>query len=190
MNLPQSLAAQSAVVIMDIEGTVAPIEFVHQKMFPYIRDNVQSYLSSTWETEQTQSDIKLLVQQSNEDKTNNFTNITLITGDHTTPQEELLPQLVANVTSQMDIDRKIGALKTLQGHIWKQVCSSSSIFFQPTDPTSILRSTSIDPSNKTIKLELNPVSGVYSGVWRISSLLLLSSFLPSSCLSRLLHLEN
>lgn len=113
-------------VIMDIEGTVAPIEFVHQKMFPYVRDNVQTYLDKTWETEQTQADIKLLIDQSTTDKTEGFDNISLIDAG-SLDKATLLPQLVANVTSQMDIDRKIGALKTLQGHIWAEAFGSGAL---------------------------------------------------------------
>lgn len=113
---------------MDIEGTVAPIEFVHQKMFPYVRDNVQSFLSTTWDSEQTQQDVQLLITQSEADVQNQVENIKLITGSlATTPKDELLQQCVGNVLSQMDIDRKIGALKTLQGHIWHAAFTSKAL---------------------------------------------------------------
>lgn len=113
---------------MDIEGTVAPIEFVHQKMFPYVRDNVKEYLQKTWTTSQTQDDIGLLIAQSQSDsEAGDVTGVTLITMTIDGDRDQLLAQVVDNVTSQMDIDRKIGALKTLQGHIWAEAFGSGAL---------------------------------------------------------------
>jgi methylthioribulose 1-phosphate dehydratase/enolase-phosphatase E1 len=96
-------------------------------MFPYVRDNVEEYLSASWDSQETQDDIQLLITQSQKDFEDKVETISLITGDLSTPKDQLLPQLVANVTSQMDIDRKIGALKTLQGHIWKQAFTTKAL---------------------------------------------------------------
>eukprot|EP00461_Guttulinopsis_vulgaris_P002560 UN02561 len=115
-------------VIMDIEGTVASISMVHQKMFPYVREHVDEYLKTTWSTDLTRSDIKLLIEQSVADQAAGVEKIQYITlpQDHTNV-DELRAQIVQNVLSQMDIDRKIGALKTLQGHIWKQGFESGAL---------------------------------------------------------------
>lgn len=115
-------------VIMDIEGTVASISMVHEKMFPFVRTNVDDYLKTTWADEVTQADIKLLIEQSDADKAQGVDNIKLITLPIDTPDVDALrAELVANVLSQMDIDRKIGALKTLQGHIWKKGFQSGEL---------------------------------------------------------------
>ena len=38
------------VIVLDIEGTVAPISFVHNTMFPYIEKKLRSYLEKNWES--------------------------------------------------------------------------------------------------------------------------------------------
>lgn len=114
-------------IVMDIEGTVAPISFVHEKMFPYVRNNLNEYLTKTWSSELTQGDIQALIAQSQVDEKEKFPSITYITLPITTEQNILQPQIVANVLSQMDIDRKIGALKQLQGHIWKEAFDSRAL---------------------------------------------------------------
>ena len=47
-------------VVLDIEGTTTPISFVTDVMFPYARDNVRKHLTSTFYSEETKEDIKLL----------------------------------------------------------------------------------------------------------------------------------
>lgn len=51
-----------AAIVLDIEGTVAPITFVTQTLFPYARSRVSAHLSSTYDTPETQEDIDLLRQ--------------------------------------------------------------------------------------------------------------------------------
>jgi hypothetical protein len=50
-------------IVLDIEGTVAPISFVTEKLFPYARARIQEHLSTSYDTEETQADIELLRQQ-------------------------------------------------------------------------------------------------------------------------------
>jgi len=50
-------------VVLDIEGTTTPISFVTDVLFPYARDNVGKHLSSTYDSPETQDDIKLLRAQ-------------------------------------------------------------------------------------------------------------------------------
>lgn len=40
--------------MLDIEGTVAPISYVADVMFPYARDNVQQHLQDSYASEETQ----------------------------------------------------------------------------------------------------------------------------------------
>ncbi len=49
--------------MLDIEGTVAPISFVTETLFPYARARVAKHLSATYDTEETQADLDLLRQQ-------------------------------------------------------------------------------------------------------------------------------
>ncbi|OAY54879.1 probable bifunctional methylthioribulose-1-phosphate dehydratase/enolase-phosphatase E1 isoform X2 [Manihot esculenta] len=54
-------------IVLDIEGTTTPISFVADVLFPYARDNVGRHLSATYETAETQEDIKLLHSQVEDD---------------------------------------------------------------------------------------------------------------------------
>ena len=48
--------------MLDIEGTVAPISFVTQTLFPYARSRTSAHLSATYDTPETQEDLDLLRQ--------------------------------------------------------------------------------------------------------------------------------
>lgn len=52
-----------AAIVLDIEGTVAPISYVADVMFPYARDNVRSHLEATYDSSETQEDIEAIRAQ-------------------------------------------------------------------------------------------------------------------------------
>lgn len=56
-------AGQPKAIVLDIEGTVAPISFVTQTLFPYARARVAQHLARTFDSEETQADLDLLRQQ-------------------------------------------------------------------------------------------------------------------------------
>ncbi|KAL9642782.1 hypothetical protein ABK040_009857 [Willaertia magna] len=102
-----------SVLLFDIEGTTTPIVFVAEKLFPYIRNNLQVYLTNTWNNEQTRNDIKLLKEQATQDA--------LGKGDFKdAPQidDSSIESVINNVVYNMDKDRKMTALKQLQGNMW------------------------------------------------------------------------
>ncbi|KAK1269094.1 putative bifunctional methylthioribulose-1-phosphate dehydratase/enolase-phosphatase E1 1 [Acorus gramineus] len=105
-------------IILDIEGTTTPISFVTEVLFPYARDNVKSHLTSTYETEETQDDIKLLRIQVQDDLKQGVAGAVPIPPDDA-GKEEVIASLVANVEAMIKADRKITSLKQLQGHIWR-----------------------------------------------------------------------
>ena len=49
--------------MLDIEGTVAPISFVAEVMFPYAKKHVRSHLEQTYSSAETHEDIQLIRQQ-------------------------------------------------------------------------------------------------------------------------------
>lgn len=51
--------------MLDIEGTTTPISFVTEILFPYAKNNVGSFLTATYNSKETQSDIELLRVQVN-----------------------------------------------------------------------------------------------------------------------------
>lgn len=105
-------------VVLDIEGTTTPISFVTDVMFPYARDNVRKHLTSTYSSDETKEDIKLLRIQVEEDLKNGIVGSVPIPPDDA-DKEEVINALVANVESMIKADRKITSLKQLQGHIWR-----------------------------------------------------------------------
>ena len=62
-KLGHKTGRQPKAVVLDIEGTVAPISFVTETLFPYARAHVAQHLASSFETEETQADLDLLRQQ-------------------------------------------------------------------------------------------------------------------------------
>lgn len=59
----KSLIFLQQCIVLDIEGTTTPISFVTDILFPYARDNVRKHLISTYDSEETKDDIKLLRAQ-------------------------------------------------------------------------------------------------------------------------------
>ncbi|KAJ6728095.1 BIFUNCTIONAL METHYLTHIORIBULOSE-1-PHOSPHATE DEHYDRATASE/ENOLASE-PHOSPHATASE E1-RELATED [Salix koriyanagi] len=86
-------------IVLDIEGTTTPITFVADVLFPYARDNLLRA--------QVEDDLKQGVDGA----------VPIPTDD--AGKEEVIAALVANVEAMIKADRKITALKQLQGHIWR-----------------------------------------------------------------------
>ncbi|XP_057968634.1 probable bifunctional methylthioribulose-1-phosphate dehydratase/enolase-phosphatase E1 1 [Malania oleifera] len=105
-------------IVLDIEGTTTPISFVSDVLFPYARDNVGRHLSATYDTEETQEDIKLLCSQVLDDLEQGVVGAVPIP-PLDAGKEEVIAALVENVEAMIRADRKITALKQLQGHIWR-----------------------------------------------------------------------
>lgn len=105
-------------IVLDIEGTTTPISFVTDILFPYARDNVGRHIDATYDTAETQDDIKLLGSQVEDDLRQGIAGAVPIPSDNS-GKEEVVAALVANVEGMIKADRKITALKQLQGHIWR-----------------------------------------------------------------------
>ncbi|TYH35298.1 hypothetical protein ES332_D13G183300v1 [Gossypium tomentosum] len=105
-------------IVLDIEGTTTPISFVTDVLFPYARDNVGRHLSATYDSAETQDDIKLLRSQVEDDLKQGVLGAVPIPSEDA-GKEKVIASLVANVEAMIKADRKITALKQLQGHIWR-----------------------------------------------------------------------
>ena len=62
-KLQHKVAKQPKAIVLDIEGTAAPISFVTETLFPYARARVTEHLTHTFDSEETQADLDLLRQQ-------------------------------------------------------------------------------------------------------------------------------
>ena len=103
-------------VLLDIEGTTTPIDFVYNILFPYVREHVKPYLEEHLASTEVQADIRDLLQENAQD-TRRGLNPPLIEG----PAEQVsLDAVEAYVRWLMDRDRKTTPLKSIQGKIWDQ----------------------------------------------------------------------
>ncbi|XP_064969368.1 probable bifunctional methylthioribulose-1-phosphate dehydratase/enolase-phosphatase E1 1 isoform X4 [Musa acuminata AAA Group] len=105
-------------IVLDIEGTTTPITFVTDVLFPYARDNVRKHLMSTYDSEETKEDIKLLRAQVEDDLKEGILGSVPVPSDDA-GKDEVIDSLVTNVEAMIRADRKITSLKQLQGHIWR-----------------------------------------------------------------------
>ncbi|RAL38141.1 hypothetical protein DM860_000835 [Cuscuta australis] len=105
-------------ILLDIEGTTTPISFVSDVLFPYARDNVGRHLDITYDSAETQDDIKLLRLQVEEDLEKGIAGAVPVPTDDA-GKAEVIAALVANVEAMIKSDRKITSLKQLQGHVWR-----------------------------------------------------------------------
>eukprot|EP00268_Persea_americana_P020416 TRINITY_DN2059_c0_g1_i1.p1 TRINITY_DN2059_c0_g1~~TRINITY_DN2059_c0_g1_i1.p1 ORF type:complete len:522 (-),score=105.34 TRINITY_DN2059_c0_g1_i1:115-1680(-) len=118
LNENHAVQTSSKYILLDIEGTTTPISFVTDVLFPYAYDNVRKHLTSTCDSEETQDDIKLLHAQIQEDLDQGVVGAQPIPPDDA-EKEVVIASLVANVEAMIKADRKVTALKQLQGHIWR-----------------------------------------------------------------------
>lgn len=121
---PASKKAKTAspirAVVLDIEGTVAPVTFVTQKLFPYAAARVAGFLGAddeaTYSSPAVQAHLAALRDQAVADAAAGLA-VPPIPGPEA-GREAVLEGALANVKAQMDGDRKTTALKALQGDIW------------------------------------------------------------------------
>lgn len=107
-------------VVLDIEGTVAPISFVADILFPYAQARLKSHLEENFDSVETQGDLELLRQQALADGTP-------LPEASSATKDEIITAAVAFCESQMAADRKTTALKSLQGHIWREGFASGQL---------------------------------------------------------------
>ncbi len=111
------------VILLDIEGTTPPVEFVYQTLFTYAREHVEEFLRSQRGDATINDSIDLLRAERASDA-----------------QQELAPPVwredaverrlrsaVNYVEWLMDRDRKSTALKVLQGRIWEAAYRSAQL---------------------------------------------------------------
>ncbi|XP_012216839.1 enolase-phosphatase E1-like isoform X2 [Linepithema humile] len=111
-------------VLVDIEGTTTSISFVKETLFPYVRQNLKNYIETKWEVEEFKQDYEKLKEQAKKDEEDKLDGFVAIAGDK--PEEEK-DSLLKNILWQMDNDRKTGALKQLQGHMWREAYETGAV---------------------------------------------------------------
>lgn len=93
-------------ILLDIEGTTTPIDFVHKVLFPYSRERIGNFVATHFD--HLRHEIEELVDESSHD------------ASYTVPVDPLEPGSVsAYLEYLIDRDRKSTPLKSIQGKIWQ-----------------------------------------------------------------------
>ena len=97
-------------MLLDVEGTTTPIDFVHTTLFGYARARVNAFLQQHWDEPEVRADITGLRAEH--------------AGESSDPAPPAWRDDPTAVTSYvhwlMDRDRKSTGLKSLQGKIWEE----------------------------------------------------------------------
>ena len=108
-------AAGTRALVLDIEGTTTPIEFVYQVLFPFARAHVREYLEGEWASESCRAALVLLRDDHVADVAHDLAPPAWVDG----PVAAQIAGVAAYVGWLMDRDRKSPGLKALQGQIWR-----------------------------------------------------------------------
>ena len=103
-------------ILLDIEGTTSPIDFVYEVLFPYARLHLEEYLKRNAGTEELERDLLQLREEHVKDLAEALAPPDWIDA----PPDAQLQSVVRYVFWLMDRDRKSPGLKSLQGKIWQE----------------------------------------------------------------------
>ena len=87
---------------------------------------MRSYLESTWSNELTQQEVRAVKEQADADKIAKVGNVPLVP-DNSSDKATMLTAVVDNLLWNISQDRKISALKDIQGHIWDEGYKSGDL---------------------------------------------------------------
>lgn len=122
-----TIAPTTKVILLDIEGTTTPIDFVFQTLFPYARHHLPAYLAAHWS--EVQADIAALAAEHAAD---------VAQGLQPPPLDRTQgASIVAYLHWLMGRDRKSTPLKSLQGKVWEEGYESGALksqFFADVPP--------------------------------------------------------
>jgi enolase-phosphatase E1 len=99
-------------ILLDVEGTTTPVDFVHRTLFAYVREHVESFLREHAGDARVQADVERLRAEHTGD---------VGRGENPPAWDDGSTETVfAYVHWLMDRDRKSTGLKSLQGQIWER----------------------------------------------------------------------
>ncbi len=107
------------VVLLDIEGTVAPVTFVYEVMFPFVRQHVGQFVQSNWQQPDVQQAIAMVATDLGHASAEHW-----LTGDEPQSNQQ---RICSAVHEMMDRDAKLPGLKQLQGLIWRSGFESGEL---------------------------------------------------------------
>src|SRR6201999_1410338 len=113
--MPKTMSAIST-ILLDIEGTTTPIDFVHRVLFSYARTHFEEFLQTQWDEASVHADVELLRTNHHADKEKGLAPPEWLSGSVSNEQSSALKYIFW----LMDKDAKSTPLKSLQGKIWRQ----------------------------------------------------------------------
>jgi enolase-phosphatase E1 len=93
-------------ILCDIEGTTSSLSFVHDVLFPLSSDRMEDFIKQNWDKDLIKQEIEQIKSQT----------------ANSEPDE-----IIKTLRSWITEDRKDGALKSIQGKIWKDSFESGQI---------------------------------------------------------------
>ena len=94
-------------VLLDIEGTIAPITFVKEVLFPYSKEKMETFVKENID----KPEIKKIIEDVREIEGKNLS----------------VDEVIETLKRWIDEDKKITPLKEIQGYIWEEGFSSGNI---------------------------------------------------------------
>lgn len=120
-------------ILLDIEGTTSPIQFIYEVMFPYVRRELDDYLRAHWGTELLIRTCEQIAQDAGHEYFQDWC------GERSVAEQQ---QIVSDeVIRLMDGDVKATGLKELQGLIWHAGFTNGELQAELFDdvPTALLK---------------------------------------------------
>ena len=102
-------------LLLDIEGTTTPVDFVYRALFPYARTHLREFLERQLTSPEVRTDITLLRAEHGVDATR----APALPPWRSASADDEIASVVAYALWLMDQDRKSTGLKSLQGRIWE-----------------------------------------------------------------------
>ncbi len=106
-------------ILLDIEGTTTPVDFVYKTLFPHARERAPEFLRAHWDDSDVREDVAGLRAQHQADAAANLGPPPWPSSVVSSPESEL-NSATAYVGWLMDRDSKCSPLKSLQGKIWRE----------------------------------------------------------------------
>jgi enolase-phosphatase E1 len=108
---------QVYIIVLDIEGTTTPVEFVYKILFPYANRKFESFLREHFREPEVESLIQQLYSQHQGDERQELQPSAWIDDEH---DESRMRSCVEYCRWLMARDSKSTPLKSLQGKIWEE----------------------------------------------------------------------
>ena len=101
-------------ILLDIEGTTTPIDFVHKTLFPFAKERIGKYVEQHFG--ELENEIARIVDEAGHDTA------------YTVPVDPTEPGPISTYLKHLiDVDRKSTPLKVIQGKIWQMGYESGEL---------------------------------------------------------------